>query len=379
MQKIFVVSGTLFLIVLVLWGVYEWFFRSNQYTPTVNNSDIKVAQQPVPKKDIGIFSGEPVQVVIDERVVSAALDSGDTHLWYVVASSNVLLKKDVLSGSVETVMTFAYTPNQIRFSPDFSKALVQERSLVGEKWHMVNLQTKTDTPLKEGLKSPVWTNTGDRIVYEYDVAKDFTINLALPDGSDWKKLTNVASSAVAISTIPKTSLIAVWNIPSAFSETKLQTLSLAGGDPQLVFIGRFGADYLFSPDGTKMLVSSVDQKGGGKLLLGTANMSGGEYRTLDAPTLTNKTVWGQDSKTVYFTLPGGFPDGVVLPDDYKQKPVYSTDAFWKVDTTTGKKDRIVDLADLKQGFDATRLFLDSQERYLFFINRYDGKLYRVKV
>ena len=323
MQKVFIVSGTLFLVVLILWGVYEWFFRSNSYSPTVNDAGVKVIQQPTAKKDVGIFSGSSIQVVIDERVIGAALDTDDQHLWYVVASSNALLKKDVLSGSVETITTFAYAPIQIRFSPDFTKALVQEQSLTGEKLHLVNLQTKADTPLKNGLKSPVWTNTGDRIVYEYDVAKDYTINLSSPDGSDWKKLTNVASSSVAISMIPKSSLVAVWNIPSALTETKLQTLSLAGGDPQLIFSGRFGVDYLFSPDGTKMLVSSVDQKGGGRMLVGMANAVGGEYRTLDMPTLINKVVWGQDNKTVYYTVPGGFPDGVVLPDDYKP------DTGWK--------------------------------------------------
>ncbi|MCX6765406.1 MAG: hypothetical protein NT136_00305 [Candidatus Moranbacteria bacterium] len=47
--------------------------------------------------------------------------------------------------------------------------------------------------------------------------------------------------------------------------------------------------------------------------------------------------------------------------------------------STGKKDRIVELEDMKGSLDASHLFLSPSEEELFFINRIDGKLYGINL
>ena len=48
-----------------------------------------------------------------------------------------------------------------------------------------------------------------------------------------------------------------------------------------------------------------------------------------------------------------------------------------MDLRSGKKERIVDLSKITGSYDAADLFLSSDESALFFVNKLDGKLYRI--
>jgi hypothetical protein len=109
------------------------------------------------------------------------------------------------------------------------------------------------------------------------------------------------------------------------------------------------------------------------------NDQGGEYKNLEIPTLVSKCVWSKNNKIVYFALPSSLPDNILMPNDYDAKKFTTTDTFWKVDVTTGKKDRMIELEKMQGSYDASNLFLSPDEGNLFFINRIDDKLYKVKM
>lgn len=386
MKKTFFISLILLVFVLIFWGLYAFVYKNNVYTSSVDPSTTTFTnKQPVAppvKQPVGIFSGAPLQKVLDEPIVGATLDQGDQHLWYVTDSNPALIRKqDPLSGGVETVTTLAYPVSQVRWAPDMTQALVQEAAADVEHWHLIRLSDGTDTPLKNGIQSPVWTNAGDRIMYVYTLPnKKQSVNLSRPDGSEWRQLAALDLNAgIALATVPQSALVAAWNIPSAFEETHLQTVSLGGGDPQPVIASKFGADYVVSPDGTKIFVLSTDRKGGNKMVAGVTNALGGEYRTLDIPTFANKVAWGKDNIMLYYALPSALPEEAVVPDDYRKQTTFTQDTFWKINTSTGEKQRLIELADIPEAYDATRLFLDSQEHLLFFIDRKSHLLYRVKL
>jgi len=73
------------------------------------------------------------------------------------------------------------------------------------------------------------------------------------------------------------------------------------------------------------------------------------------------------------------PENSILPNEYDSKKFTTTDTFWKVDIATGKKTRLIELKEMSDTFDAANLFLSSEETMLFFINRKDDKLYRIKL
>ncbi len=239
--------------------------------------------------------------------------------------------------------------------------------------------------IKEGPDFLVWSNLGDKIIYDFKSGneKGKSMNIADPDGSNWTVLAKTDSEKNVIRMIPESSLISFWNVPRSSDESLLRVVSVAGGKTQTIVSGKFGADYLWSPKGDKFLVSSTTEKGGDSTILelGEINFNEGnievKLRDLRLPTLASKCVWSKNDKTVYCALLSGVPDNAVMPDDYFAKKFYTADYFWKIDTDTGKKERIVELDEMKEDIDATDLFLSPNEDMLFFVNRKDGFLYRI--
>ncbi|MEI8103917.1 MAG: hypothetical protein WCG84_03405 [Candidatus Moraniibacteriota bacterium] len=387
MKKVFIISLSLFFFVLIFWGIYSFVYKNNAYDASVGSNTTTFDNSPKnktpDKKSANIFTDALLQKVLDDPIAGATMDKKNQYLWYLSSgSAATIYKKDLLSGGVETILALPYAVSQIRWSPDVTEALVQEASGNSEHWHLIQFQDKKDTPLKSGVLSPVWTNAGDRIVYVYEEQKGSpALNLSRPDGSEWSQLAPISPSAgYVVATIPQSSLVAVWNIPSAFNETHLQAVSLGGGEAQTIATSRFGADYLVSPDGLKIFTSRSDSRGGNSIISGVTNASGGEYAMLGIPTLAQKAVWSRDGKTVFYALPGGFSDGAVLPDDYRKKSFFTQDTFWKIDTTTGQKTRLVGLSDMPtETYDASKFFLDLDEQSLFFIDRNTRILYRIKL
>ena len=73
------------------------------------------------------------------------------------------------------------------------------------------------------------------------------------------------------------------------------------------------------------------------------------------------------------------PEGIVLPNDYFDRPIHTADSFWKMDVETGKRERIIEPENIPGDFDSIDLFLDPNEEFLFFTNRIDNKLYRIRL
>jgi len=98
------------------------------------------------------------------------------------------------------------------------------------------------------------------------------------------------------------------------------------------------------------------------------------------PTFASKCVWSQiNLQTLYCSLPGNLPASAVLPNDWQEGKFLTTDTFWKIDTLSGKKERLLDPQKIGGSFDATNLFLSTDEKSLFFKNKSDGKLYKLSL
>lgn len=379
MKRIFAISLGLFAVTLLFLGVYNFAFKNNPNNPIIDKQQQKQAKESADKRFFENLKSLPIeQVTRDEARGAIALDTK-----YIAFFSRKTLKKASLGGGGEEEIVRNLPGELIRatWSPDRGAVLALLSTEGGSRWHLIRLNDASVTPLKTGLASPSWSNIGERIFYFYtDPANGATgLNSSKPDGSDWKELSKSPIGNPYIATVPGGVNISFWNRPNAFEETALYTVPITGGTPKRIFDKKFGATYLWSPDGTKLLVSSVGEKGGSNIRLGIANQQGGEYHTLQAPTLVSKTAWSKDSKTIYYALPLSIPEKAILPNDYFEKPINTRDSFWKMNTENGKSERIIAPEDISGEHDSIDLFLDPEERFLFFTDRSDGKLYRIRL
>jgi hypothetical protein len=377
MKKIFYISIGLLLLSLIFLVAYNFAFKNNVKDPSAGTKT-----ETFTKEDTSENNNTPSTNItnpINENILGATISESGEIYYYSL--DNQALKKASMEGKNKSVLlsNLPGTPLRIAWSPKKDKVLILLKQTNGQSlWHFADLTTKTLIPLKPEMSRLAWDNLGEKIFYQYTDPRNnkITLNVSLPDGTGWKNLTDLRRDTF-ISAIPKSASVSFWSKPSAIQNTYFESVSIVGSGRRLILSEKFGADYLWSQSGEKILVSASAEKGGGSISLYVMNNNGGEFQSLSIPTFVSKAAWSKDNKTVYYALPGSLPKNAMLPDDYFNKPLSTKDTFWKIDTSTGKQSRLVDLKDITQNFDSADLFLSPDEDALFFTEKSTRKLYRI--
>lgn len=375
-KKIFYFSLSLFILVLIFLGAYNFAFKNNINSPFVEKSALESEKKEV----ITVAGEERIANVINEELLGAVA-SEDGFLYYYSLDDQAL-KRATLDGKGKTVLisNLPGVATRVLFSKDRDQALVLlKQTSGGALWYLINIQTKSLTPLKPEMGRLAWDNLGGKIYYQYTdpLTGNRSLNTANPDGSNWKKLVDLGNDDFFLASVPQSSLVSFWKRPAANTLSSLETVSVTS-ENRTFFSGVFGGDYSWSPQGDRLLISGSDHPDGEGFSL-RVMQNGGEARSLSIPTIITKTVWSKNDRVVYYALPGGLPVNALLPDDYFSQPLSTKDTFWKVDVTTGKKSRLIDLKASTRSFDSSDLFLSEEEDYLFFIDRTDKRLYRIEL
>lgn len=378
MRIFFIITSILFGIALLLFLIYNFAFKDNPFQASVPGTAVVQQDGSANTGNASSASEDAISAFSDEEALSPFMDGNDRAILYLAPNARELKEKFIDTDIKRTLDTFSFVPTKALWSPDGSRALIGKNDT---EWILYTRSTKEQIPLKSGIESPAWTTLGDRIVYKYFDPKSNTrtLTIANPDGSNWSIIGETSFRYLSLVGVPKSSLVALWNRGNAFEKTSLKTLPISGGDPVNVFSENYGSDYLFSPDGLRILESGTREKGSSAIMLALLNNTGGNYRNLNIPTFVMKAVWSKNNRIVYYSLPGSIPSGSALPNDYFEKKLLTSDTFWQVDTETGETKRLVDPSDITESYDAMNLVLSPDEDQLFFINRRDGKLYRIRL
>ncbi|HRY82524.1 MAG TPA: hypothetical protein P5232_02395 [Candidatus Moranbacteria bacterium] len=380
LKKIFFLSIFIFFLSLLFWGIYTLSFKKtevaeNENAPTDNNSIIDSALDKIIPT-----SNAKISVISQEALISPLISTDEDKIWYFSTSGE--LKEFDLAGSAQKNLADKKITgvSKVVWSPNKLKALLKIKNSDGSSsFSLFDIKTGQASPLNANINEVSWLATSDKIFYKYFDTKNkkSTLNISSPDGSGWKKLLELPHDKIFFYQIPRSGLVSVWNNGDAYYPTLLQTISLIGEDLKTLYKDSFGADYLWDNAGNHALVSQTDTKGGTKIQLGVINYNGGEYKNLGLPTFAFKCLWSKDNITIYCALPGEIPDNSILPNDYKAGKFTTSDTFWKINIETGEKKRLVETADINSAFDASNLFANSDESLLFFVNKIDGKLYKI--
>lgn len=380
MKKVFITSLIFLVITLFIFGIYNFAFKKEG----VDTQASKTFQQEAQPQKVAVVATEKkhekITLISKDPVVGATCDRKTEKVFYFSSLNGNIWQVDS-DGSNALQVTNERIVGLVgaSWSSDKTKVLTTINKDEKKVFFAHDNEKKVGTQLKDGIDIVTWDTLGAKIIYKYydSKSKIRSLSVANPDGSNWQTIVDqIPFRKISISAIPRTSYVSFWNFPDAKEESSLQVVSVAGGEVRNVFKGRFGADYLWSPDGSLALLSSLANKDSGTVSLGTVDMQG-QYRDLNIPTIASKCVWSFDNKTIYCALPGDIPIGSVMPNDYQDKKFTTKDTFWKIDTSTGSKQRIVELSDIKDNYDVSEPFLTPAEDALFFTNMIDGKLYRI--
>lgn len=374
LKKIFIISAVIMVFISIFSGIYFLVFKKSP-EKIIKNEPIKEKSfeslETVSSKIASMTSG---------AVISAAINTKDGSIYYYSNLDGALWNITERGTNATKISNEKFLNiKSINWSNDSQLAIITFND-----GHIVinNHQTGEQINLKENTDSAGWSNINDKIVYKYfdENKKERSLNSANFDGSNWKKIADLDFRHISFQSIPHSIQIAFWSKADSSLVTELFKTNITSlSEPQEIFGDKFGADFLFSPDGSKFIVSYVTVKGGQKINLGIANSQGEEFQDLQIPTLVQKVVWSKDSKVIYYAQPSGVPDGSVMPNDYLDKKFITQDTFWKLNIASGKKERLVELEKLTEQIDASDLFLSKTESALFFINRSNSLLYRLSM
>ena len=379
MKKVFIISAILLLVASVFFGIYFFAFREktdeslfDRQSPSITS---ETSQAPAAQAGSGSIS-----VLIEKPIIAPVLTGGGNRIRYFDKATGNIEEADLFgTNRQKLVENDTADIGTVRWSPDQTKALVQ--SSADGTYFVYDVVARSKRPFRSGVDDAVWAGVANRVLYKYfdEATKTRSLNIADDSGENWKELAKIPWRDAKFAPIPQSSLAALWNAPDAFTESSLLTTSMvSGGQPQKIFSGSFGGDFLFSPNGNIILVSVSDAQGGKKVSLATTNASGGSFNNLLIPTIIEKALWAPDNTTIYYALPGEIPEGSVMPNAYRNGAFQSSDTFWKVNIASGKKERLIPLDKIPQKYDAVNLLLPPIENALLFLNRVDGQLYRLE-
>jgi hypothetical protein len=314
--------------------------------------------------------------------------SNDHALDYFVSPANIveLIK---LNGSIETISNNAATvissttfSNIISssFSYDGKKAFVSTRQGTSTQTSVFDAIKDSWTPLPGNIQSPVWSPVDYELAYlapsNAGTESIFVIDLGVTN----PKPVTIASFVMENSLLqwPDKTTIIISDRPSAYTAGSIWSFDIPSKILSSVVNEDAGAESTWSSSGAALLFSAGAKNAGGFL---TFSSPAGAQKQMSFLTLPSKCVFSTpanatDTSNIFYCAT---PDDqstfaiVRLPDEYDQKVYFSNDDFYRIDPGTGALDRIFSFSAANLNLDATQLKVFNN--VLFFINRYDQKIY----
>jgi hypothetical protein len=289
-----------------------------------------------------------------------------------------LLSADPFSGKKHSVGSYPFSEvTEFLWSKESDKAIVKDTG----DYYIYESSSNLAYKFRYGIDTAIWNNNGNKIIYKYynPDTKKRKIEMADTKGENRQLIAEgLPYRKIDLILQPEADSICYFPHPDARVKGKLFCKSL-NGEIKKEYGGRYGQDYLWSSDGNKILTSFTQEESGNQIVLGVINKSGGDVKGLSMGTTVKKCVWSKNSIDVYCATLGGAPLAIMLPNAWDEQLFNSVDTFWKINTETGEKKRLVNLEDMTIAMDSENLTLDVEENFLFFVNRKDRSLWRLKL
>jgi len=382
LKKIIIIITVILGILAMLFGVYfSWKKTKQILTPLVSRQPAEDIQLPAPISPIPklkILSNQP----IFDYWINAATST--KQIFYL--NQDGLLFKIKEGGEDEAVTPEPIKNLQaIKSSFNGKLALIKFDPLASlgkaPRFLIFNSETKISEFLPESATAAAFSPDAKKIAYLETPGGNLVIsNLVIKDlvGSKPKtsKILSLNQKDFDLEWILPENIILTPK-PSAFSADSAWNFNIKTKIfESLDAAGLNGLMINWSIDGKtsdKLGLRFNSQKQGREGFLILINEKGGKRANFDFLTLPNKCFFSEPK--IYCAVPLEIPPKTVLPDDYLKRTFYSNDSLYQIDINQNSLSEI--LAAGNPIIDAVRL--NVIEGKLFFINRYDNKLYELEL
>ncbi len=370
--KIFLIIS---LLILVAGLVFLYYFLAKPE----QKEQQPIQKKPAPTEQIETEEKRKLIQITDRYLTAPFVDEKNNKIRYIAKSNGLLYETD-LEGKNESKIPFVGLGGLVKtiWSDSGDKFINIYSDAFGIKRFFYDLKSKKTEPLNKNITWVAYMPKTDKLAYHYyDSFQNInSIAISDPDGKNAKSILNTRLKDVRLRWINEEK-ISISTAPSGLAQNILYYTDINNPKMIKVLSDIYGLTYKWSENGSKIIFSQTDEKGK-NLKLMSANGSGLNITDLKTKTLPEKCVFLSDNINVICAEPQEIPQEAIMPDDYYKKLVITNDTLWKINTETSKKDMLYSFAE-DINFDVSELYLTKDEKYLYFINRTNGFLYRLEL
>lgn len=299
--------------------------------------------------------------VVPEAVSGATIVKG--KIRYIEKSSGHVFEMDLDGGNKQRISNTTIPGIfEVAWSGTGSRAIL--KYLSGEKLNILSANfTGSSTQgsfLSPDIKDALFSPKGDRIAYVIETQDETLVITAAPDNKNQTVRFRSLHSSWKI-LWPEDNNIYLLTAPSAYLDGFLYKINLASGSFTKILGPKPGL--LASSNSTNVFISEADPNN--KTIISS----------LAIKTLPEKCAWSKKSKDIIFCgVPSSLPAGI-YPDDWYKGKVSFDDAILKINLNGGSASSVL----IPENADVINPVLSEDETILFFINKKDGTLWRVKL
>lgn len=368
-KKILKIIAAALVIIFIGLLIYYFFFKEKQpkIQPTGQEGFPPITEE-------GAAGAKPRLIALTEETVLGANLTPDNKINYLAWDGNI--KQIDFNGENDQSLGFiaAERIGQVVFSSDGQKIAVNHTLSSGAKRILIyNLASRTLKALPENSIFVVFSPKADEDRLIYGLLEGLSTRLISTNISGTQ--TQTISSLKIPDLDPEWThpdFLTLKTKPSGLAYGLLYTLNLKTKKMNRLLGNVYGLTAKFSPSHAKTLYSQTSTNGF-DYNLAVLNLANNQNANLDILSLPEKCVFSKNDRKLWCAAINTESD-YVMPDDYYKGLIESSgDDLVSIDLITRKQEKIISANNMN----AHDLFLSPDETYLFFINKTDGRLYRL--
>ncbi len=358
MKKNLIITASVLMISLIIFGVI---FVYNQGKSSTNNLIPTTQNQsnPTPTQQSQRVNNITSSPIFDYWMSSDSM-------MYTINQSGQIQKQT--PGAQEVVSTQIISAlNRLYSAPDGNKIIARFNYPQHPIFSIFLIGENTWEPLPQNTLAAAWSLDSKKIIYLESKNSGGMIKILDLATRKTQDVVGFNQRDVALDWIKELELLITINTPSIDFPSSIWSLNLKTKALKPIIREESGLSFIWSKEnGVGLKLTSLKQKP----ILSLIDENFDTLTNLSFVTLPEKCVIAQ--KQIFCAVPQNIPDGTRLPDDYYKKAVYFQDNIYRFDLTSGGITTL--LENNSTPIDAMQLSIkDGKE--LFFINRYDSKLY----
>ncbi len=370
MKKFLIILAIIIVICGIAGAIYYFVSKPNQTIEITPSSEFPSENEGLPTSSETYPETSSPENQLSSGFTSLSSENNIFDYWltstgtiYQINSSGQIFESTE-TGSLDLIVSSEIVSlNEVQPSPDGSSIIVKFNYPNLPNFSILNITDKTWSPLPVDIISASWSPDSKQIAY-LNSNKLALLNLKTKKTQDIIKLNQ---KDLKINWIRPNEIL-LYETPSSYLVSSIWIVDISKKTIKPFLQNERGLSVVWSKEADLGLKLTTNNSKA--ITLDLINSKGDTLKDFSFITLPDKCLIEQ--RKIYCGVPQAKPNpGISLPDDYYKRAIYFKDDIFMINLNDGSVTKLLNGDD--QLVDAYRLSI--QNNRLYFLNRFDNRLY----